>query len=168
MTEFARIAGGDQALRLLGVDPLAEAPFRSYLADEAEQIDYAAAHRLIAEPGAVVVSEALAGRLGLELEDELQVSVGGRFSPAWLVGILQPADSASRQALDDLIISDIASAQEIAGMSGRLSRIDLILDEDKAEMLRAALPVGIQLLAVKEENALDQMVATLSNSTCKR
>ena len=159
VTEFARIAGGDQALRLLGVDPLSEAPFRSYLTDEAEQIDYAALNRLIAEPGAVVISEALAGRLGLELEDELQISVGGRFSPARLVGILQPTDSASRQALDDLIIGDIASAQEIAGMSGRLSRIDLILADDEAETLRAALPAGIQLVNVKEENTLDQMIA---------
>ena len=159
VTEFARIAGSDQALRLLGVDPLAEPPFRSYLADEAEAIDFAALNRLIAEPGAVVISEALAARLGLELESELQISAGGRFSRARLVGVLQPADNASRQALDDLIISDIASAQEIVGMSGRLSRIDLILDGDEAAALRDALPAGIQLVDVKEENALDQMIA---------
>ena len=159
VTEFVRIAGNDQALRLLGVDPLAEPPFRSYLADEAEELDYAALNRLIAEPGAVVISEALAQRLELELEGELQISAGGRFSPARVVGILQPADNPSRQALDDLIIGDIASVQEIVGMSGRLSRIDLILEEDEVEALRAVLPAGIQLVDVKEENALDQMIA---------
>ena len=159
VTEFVRIAGNDQALRLLGVDPLAEPPFRSYLADEAEELDYVALNRLIVEPGAVVISEALARRLRLELEGELQISAGGRFSPARVVGILQPADNPSRQALDDLIIGDIASVQEIVGMSGRLSRIDLILEEDEVEALRAALPAGIQLVDVKEENALDQMIA---------
>ncbi len=159
VTEFVRVAGVDQALRLLGVDPLAEPPFRSYLAGEGQAVDYAALNRLIAEPGAVVISEALAGRLGLALEAELHISAGGRFSSARVVGILQPADAASRQALDDLIIGDIASAQEIVGMSGRISRIDLILEAEAAASLSAALPAGIQLLAVKEENALDQMIA---------
>ena len=159
VTEYARVNGADQALRLLGVDPIAEPPFRSYLADEAEQMDFAALNRLIAEPGAVVISEALAGRLGLAREDELEISAGGRFSSARVVGILKPADSASRQALDDLIIADIATAQEFAGMSGRLSRIDLILGDDERGALAAALPAGIQLVDVKEENALDQMIA---------
>ena len=159
VTEFARVAGADQALRLLGVDPIAEPPFRDYLANEAEQVDYAALNRLIAEPGAVVISEALAGRLGLELEDDLQISAGGRFSSARVVGVLKPADNASRQALDDLIICDIATAQEFAGISGRLSRIDLILDDSEVEALGAALPAGIRLVDVKEENSLDQMIA---------
>ena len=42
VTEFVRVGGSEGALRLLGVDPMAEAPFRSYLADEDdEQVDYA-------------------------------------------------------------------------------------------------------------------------------
>lgn len=159
VTEYVRVEGGDQALRLLGVDPLAEPPFRSYLADEAEQVDFAALNRLIAEPGAVVISEALATRMGLGLDSELRISAGGRFSPGRVVGILKPADNASRQALDDLIICDIASAQEILGLSGRLSRIDLILDDGDIDLIAAALPAGLQLTDVKQENALDQMIA---------
>jgi len=159
VTEFLRVDGADQALRLLGVDPLVEGPFRSYLADENEEVDFAALNRLIAEPGAVVISEALAGRLGLSLDDELRLSAGGRFSAARVVGILRPADKASRQALDDLVISDIASAQEIVGFDGRLSRIDLILEAAEAEALGAALPAGLRLLDVKEDNSLDQMIA---------
>ncbi|MCY3832882.1 MAG: FtsX-like permease family protein [Chloroflexi bacterium] len=159
VTEFVRVAGGDQALRLLGIDPIAEPPFRSYLAGEAEQVDFDAVNRLITEPGAVVISEALAARLGLGLDDELWISAAGRFHAARVAGILRPADSASRQALDDLIISDIASAQELVGLSGRLSRIDLILAEDEIARLSAALPTGLRLVDVKEENALDQMIA---------
>ena len=159
VTEYARLAGSDQALRLLGVDPLAEAPFRAYLAAQDEAIDIAALNRVIAEPGAVVISRALAQRLGLEAEDSLQISAGGRFSAGRLVGILNPQNSASQQALDDLIISDIATAQEIVGMSGRLSRIDLILDDSEIEGVRAWLPAGLRLIDVKAENALDQMIA---------
>ena len=159
VTEFLRVAGSDQALRLLGVDPLVEAPFRAYLAAEDDEVNVAALNRIIAEPGAVVISESLAGRLALNVEDSLQLSAGGIFSAARLVGLLKPENSASRQALNDLIISDIATAQEIVGMSGRLSRIDLILDADEVESLGAALPVGIRLVDVKQENSLDQMIA---------
>ena len=159
VTEFARVGGSGQTLRLLGVDPLAEPPFRSYLAGAGAEADWRALNRLIVEPGAVVVSEALAGRLGLELEDGLEISAGGRFSRARLVGILRPDNNASRQALDDLIISDIATAQELIGRSGRISRIDLILDAEQVAPLRAALPAGIRLVDVKEENSLDQMIA---------
>ena len=159
VTEYARVTGSDQTLRLLGVDPLTEPPFRSYLAGAGAESDWNALNRLIVEPGAVVLSQSLAGRLGLALEDRLEISAGGRFSSAQLVGILQPDNNASRQALDDLIISDIATAQELIGMSGRISRIDLILDADQVAPLRAALPAGIRLVDVKEENSLDQMIA---------
>ncbi len=159
VTESVRLDGSDQVLRLLGVDPLAEAPFRSYLAAENDEVDIASLNRIIAEPGAVVISEALAQQLALEVEDELRISAGGRFSSARLVGILRPDNSASRQALDDLIISDIATAQELVGMSGRLSRIDLILEDDQIAALSATLPPGIRLNDVKEENSLDQMIA---------
>ena len=79
--------------------------------DADTETDWNALNRLIVEPGAVVISQSLAGRLGLALEDRLEISVGGRFSSAQLVGILQPDNNASRQALDDLIISDIATAK---------------------------------------------------------
>ena len=159
VTEFVRIEGSVQALRLLGVDPLSEAPFRSYLVGESDDVNYEALNRIIAEPGAVVISEALAGRLELEREDSLLISAGGRFSEALVVGILRPDNNASRQALDDLIICDIATAQEIAGLSGRLSRIDLILYDDEIRPLDEALPAGIRLVDVKAENTLDQMIA---------
>ena len=159
VTEFVRVAGSDQAFRLLGVDPFVEPPFRSWLADENEAVDYDALNRIIAEPGAVVTSGALAQRLGLELEDTLQISAGGRYSLGRVVGILKPENNASRQALDDLIISDIATAQEMVGLTGRLSRIDLILEESEISRLADSLPPGIQLVDVKEDNALDQMIA---------
>ena len=159
LTEFVRVDGGDQALRLLGVDPLSEAPFRSYLGAEGDAVDYEALNRLIVEPGAVVVSEALAQRLNLGLDDGLVISAGGRFSAAHVVGILRPENDSSRQALDDLIISDIATAQEITGLSGRLSRIDLILDDGEIAPIAAELPAGIRLVDVKADNALDQMIA---------
>ncbi len=159
VSEYARVAGSERALRLLGVDPIAEPPFRSYLAGEDESVDVTAMTRLMTQPGAVVLSESLASELGLARGDTLQISAGGRFTAGRLVGVLKPEDNASRQALDDLIISDIATAQEMVGLPGRISRIDLILGADEVQPLVEALPQGLQLVDVKQENALDQMIA---------
>ena len=159
VSEFARIAGSEQALRLLGVDPLAEPPFRPYLAADGGEMDYTALNRFIAEPGSIVISETLAERLGLESGAVIDVSAGGQFHEARIVGILRADDRSSRQALDDLIISDIATAQEFVDMAGRLSRIDLILDADEVAGVKSALPGGVSLVDVKAENALDQMIA---------
>ena len=41
--------------------------------------------------------------------------------------MLQTSDDASAQALDNLILTDIATAQELVGKPGTISRIDLIL-----------------------------------------
>ena len=157
LTEPVRVAGSQQVLRLMGVDPFAEPPFRPYLGDGSG--DFNALSRLIAEPGSVVVSDSLAQRLGLALNDTLRISAAGPYSQARLVGILQAENQSSQQALDDLIISDIATAQEILERAGRLTRIDLILDPDSdISALEAALPAGLTLVDVKRENALDQMI----------
>ena len=158
VSELARISGSEQALRLLGVDPLVEAPFRPYLAGE-EETDFAALNRIIAEPGSVIISDSLAERLNLSLNDQIELSAAGRFSNAQIAGILKASDNSSRQALDDLIITDIATAQEFIGGAGRLSRIDLILEDEDVARVRAILPTGVALVSVKEDNALDQMIA---------
>lgn len=159
VSEFVRRRESEQALRLLGVDPFAEPPFRGYLQGQQGDTDFEALTQLIARPGAVVISEALAGRLGLAAGDEFDISAAGRFHRARIVGILQAESASARQAVDDLIISDIATAQEWTGSAGRLSRIDLILSRDDAERIRAQLPAGINLVESDQGDALDQMIA---------
>ncbi|MCY4146851.1 MAG: ABC transporter permease [Chloroflexi bacterium] len=159
VSEYARVPGSDRPLRLLGIDPLAEQPFRSYLTGRDEALDIVALTRLMTEPGAVILSDSLAAELGLTRGDSLRVSAGGRFTEARLVGLLLPDNRASRQGLGDIIISDISTAQEMVGSPGRLSRIDLILAADELEPLSAALPAGLQLVDVKQENSLDQVIA---------
>ncbi len=162
ISELVRIAASGRPLRLLGIDPFVEAPFRPYLAadpDGDDRADFAALHRLIAEPGAVVISDSLAQAFSLKLNDALDISAGGRFTSGRVVGIMQPQNDASRQALDDLMIADIATAQEIAGLAGRIHRIDLILDADDIQRIIEVLPAGVSLVDVSRESALDQMIA---------
>jgi putative ABC transport system permease protein len=141
---------GDRPFQLLGVDPFAEAPFRNYLwgaggAQLTELTD------LLTRSGAVLLTSETATYYGLAAGDILVLEVGGYQREAFLAGLLTPADDLSRRTLDGLVLTDIATAQELTGRLGRLDRIDLILPGDEgvvSEEYRALLPAGVQIVGV--------------------
>jgi putative ABC transport system permease protein len=142
---------GNRPLQLLGVDPFAEPPFRRYLAAEGEVplVDLTA---FLTRRGAVLISTDVARRYGLAPGARITLEVAGRRRPAFIAGLLQPADGFSRRALEGLILADIATAQELTGRLGRLDRIDLILPEEDpalAERIQALLPPSARLLPVE-------------------
>lgn len=129
-------------MQLLGVDPFAEAPFRSYVTNGQEvPVDQLTA--FLTQPGAVLLSSDVADRYGLAAGAPLSLTVGGYERTAFVAGVLQPADSLSRRALDGMILADIATAQELTGRLGQLDRIDLIVpegDDGVLARLEALLP----------------------------
>ncbi len=141
----------DQPLRLLGVDPFAEAPFRSYLGQvgEAEPApDYLTT--LMVEPDMVLLSTAVAERYGLAPGDTLTARLGMTRHTLTIAGLLEPSDDLSRRALDTLLIADISTAQEVLGRVGRLHRIDLLIapgaaGEAALARIRAILPPDARL-----------------------
>ena len=148
-------------LRLLGLDPWSEAPFRGYLGGALTAGKDLT--RFLTTPGAALLESATAARLGLEIGDTLPVRVGAREERLLLVGILKPADAAAREALANLALVDIATAQEILDLPGRLTRIDLALPEGAAgeqarREIATLLPPGVHLArASARPEALEQM-----------
>lgn len=148
-----RIAGaGDASLRLLGLDPFAEAPFRGYLAAADDRgIDLAA---LIAGEPVLYLPGATLTRLRRAPGHTVQVQAPGGA----MTVTLGPAIEAPGRDLDGLAFADIAFAQRLLGREGRLDRIDLILGPGGAEAVTAALPDGVHLVsAARRGNALVQM-----------
>lgn len=151
---------GGVTFTLLGIDPLAEAPFRGYLG-AGGQLGLEKIAALMTVPGTILLSATTAERYGLEpcspfaLADavpadacRLMLSINGETRYVHLIGLLEPSDDFSRRALDTLILADIATAQSLIGTSGRLTQIDLILPEDfDSTALSAALPPGTQLVS---------------------
>lgn len=134
---------GGRAFNLLGVDPFAEAGFRDYRIGSGGQgrawLD------LVSRPGAFVLQEQAAARLGLGIGDSVVVTVAGRQRSGFLAATLAEG---GRPGLGDVVISDIATAQEWLGWNGRLSRIDLRVEDDaEASRIAAVLPQGSQLLS---------------------
>lgn len=156
-------------LRLLGVDPFAEAPFRSYFAGAGGALPLEAFARLLVDPGTVVLSQTLAERYGLSPGDELTLRVGARDETVTVVALLAPADAISRRALEGLILADVSTAQELLDQAGFLSHIDLIFDEtDPAGRAAMAavldrLPPGVRLerTATRSET-VQQLIAAFN------
>jgi putative ABC transport system permease protein len=142
----AYLHSGEETLHLLGIDPLAEAGVRSYL----EALQPEILRRLMVEPGAVLMPAVTAARLGLDAGDTLRLMVGATIRDVHIVGLLRPPQAREQLALDGVLVSDIATAQELLGREGLLDRIDLVLrDEPAAQALRRALPPGLQLLPAR-------------------
>jgi len=161
---------GSRPIQLLGVDPFAEAPFRSYLAGPpapgaapsgAPPTDSLLA--FLTSPGALLLSESLAAEYGLAVGDPLTLDAAGRRTEGHVAGLLRPADGLTQRALDGLVLADLATAQEITGRTGRLDRIDLILPaDDPGQAIRIAglLPSSARIVAAQSRTgAVAQMTA---------
>jgi len=133
-----------QALHILGVDPFSEAPFRSFVAggaagfaaDGRRGVDVGA---FMTTRGAVVLSSVTAGRAGVAPGDTLPVLVGGVAWQLPVLGTLEPSDALARAGLADVLLMDVSGAQDLLGLVGSLSHIDLILPDPPADapLLRA-------------------------------
>ncbi|MGB1252309.1 MAG: FtsX-like permease family protein [Candidatus Promineifilaceae bacterium] len=151
---------GEQTFTLIGVDAFAEAPFRNYLGG-----DNAASGqgllRFISERNGVLISAENAQSANLKLDQTFALNTGGIEYDVNLVGTITPADDLARRGLQGLIFTDIASAQEMLGMVGRLSRIDLIInDNSDLVAIKSILPPDVKIeSAAASSNAIQQMTA---------
>jgi putative ABC transport system permease protein len=139
-----------RALQLLGIDPFSEAPFRPYLGRGAGAGSRALG-RFVTEPGAVLLARETAAELGVAVGGGLVLRVTGRPRPVRVVGLIEPDDARTRQALAGLVVADVATAQELLDRPGRLSRVDLAVPggpsgEATLGRVRAVLPRGAEVV----------------------
>jgi putative ABC transport system permease protein len=109
-----------ETLRLLGLDPFADALFRDFATGAAG----AAVDRLITESGSVLLAASTSARLKLRPGEQFTLKTSGRTQPARLLDYLE-AGRQPTAAVDGLMIADIATAQTLLDHIGRLSWIDL-------------------------------------------
>jgi len=186
---------GERPLQILGVDPFAEAPFRSYLGHglggDAAKSGFSQAQGpsagdltvFLTQPGALLLSQQTAARYGLQpcptLKADLDSSEpgcrillesGGRQSLAFLAGVILPGgDDASQRllqrTLDGLILVDISSAQEILGRVGTLDHIDLLLPEDETRLQAALADLKARLPAGVQVQPVSARQGTIQEMT---
>lgn len=125
---------GDVTLQAIGIDPFAERPFRDFLFGGG-LTPQGNLGSLITTPNTVVLSNSLVDYYQLGLGSEIEILVGGRTREVTVVGIVVPNTRLNREALNDLVVMDIATAQEITGKIGYIDRVELILPEDQPGLI---------------------------------
>ena len=159
------VAYQGQTLQLLGIDPFAERRFRNLLNYLSEETQSDLLPRLLTQPGTLLMSSAQAATLGLAAGESLELLISGHTRQAQLLGLFEPSPQLAT-AMQDLLLTDIATAQELLGRIGRLSRIDLILPLTESEGLaaiKAQLPPQARLLpAATRGRAMREMSRAFS------
>lgn len=144
-----KMSKGDTSLTLLGIDLLADRAVRDWTSGfgggTVKGDQEAKPSPLIGSSDRVVVSQATAQRLGWKVGETRTVGAAGRKKTLELAGVLRPNGAASSAALDNLVLADISTAQSVLDQIGRLDRIDLILGEKDAGLLKTRLPEGVTL-----------------------
>ncbi|MDE2997156.1 MAG: ABC transporter permease, partial [Bacteroidota bacterium] len=159
---YARL-GSDNGpvVQILGIDPLAEAPFRSYTRGPGSGIDLGA---FMTPPFSGIVSAETADSWGITEGESIGLAREGLRFDVELQGFLETDQTFDTEALANLLVVDISTAQSLLGAQGQLSRVDLILPGDEeartAELSRIqeALPSLARIETASARSAtLDQM-----------
>lgn len=148
------------SLLVLGVDLPSESGVRNYhlgdagsreysrggdgenvaLRDTQSGTDTSSFARFITQPRSIALSKTLAARHNLKIGDALILFVGARREKFFITTLLD-GESVRGAFGGDFALIDIASAQETFSQLGKLSQIDLVVDEDKLTQVAAALRV---------------------------
>ena len=170
---YARLHDG-KTLQLLGIDPLSDAQFRPYTGSAASP--YPSNNRssspanfttsLLATPNTALTSVETAESLALKPGDALTLGIADKRLSVEIVALIEPQNSLSAESLRNILITDISTAQELLGLEGRLSRIDLIAQQDERgerllERISASLPPEA---AIQSSAARSETVAQLTRS----
>jgi putative ABC transport system permease protein len=133
-------------LRAFGIDALADAELRPWAGVGGELPEPVPLGPLLTTPGGFVATAALLQRLGTSAGDELPLSVGGRPVRARCLGTIAPPPLVA-EGLADVLLVDIATAQEWTGRLDRVDRLDLRLEPER---LPAGMDIEAALAAVRE------------------
>lgn len=148
------VSAGDESMlgRLIGVDVFSERTLRSYT-KMSSSLDENAFRKFLTQPNEVVLVGALARRLHATEGSSLQLTVGDHRAQIHVIGVIEPVGVA-RSQLTNLIICDLATAQELTGSLGRIDRIDTLLQTPQQEQdLTARLPHGLVLRSTRQQSA---------------
>jgi putative ABC transport system permease protein len=140
--EGALTLPGGRRVVLLGLDPFVEAPFRDEFTAFTGEVDLLA---LLTTPGAVALPAPLADELGVSRGERIKAVTAGGAVELEVAGRLE-TDPDRAAASSGYAFADIATAQELLGMVGTLSRIDLIASDELADVLAGLLPEGVEIV----------------------
>ncbi len=165
-----------ETLQLLGVDLFAEPMFRNQPGQALPKDDQANGNvstrtnrdsLKLLHNGTVILAQSTAERLGASVGSSIEIA-DSRFT----LTLISTVDTKVQANFENIAMVDISTAQEVLGLHGKLSRIDLVLPlksqpapvtqrtkkiEQNIEYIESSIP-GVQVIeAARRNNALIQM-----------
>ncbi|HYC60516.1 MAG TPA: FtsX-like permease family protein [Thermoanaerobaculia bacterium] len=137
---------GQHPVRILAVDLLSDLHFRDY---RYARIETGAKHDTLGDyfalfgSDSIIVPAPFANERGLRIGSRVTLNVLGRRVPMVVRGVLE-AEGPATAFNGNIIVCDIATAQSSFGLLGKLSRIDLLVPEER-DVSRIALPPGSRI-----------------------
>ncbi len=124
---------GRRVFKLLGVDLFAERPFRDYLSETGSSID-GVFKDLFTKHNSIILSEENLKKLNRSIGDSIKVQINGKEKYLLISGFIKE-DENNRSALENLFITDIASAQELTEKKNNIDYIDVIIKNESEEKI---------------------------------
>ncbi len=155
-----------RVFKLLGVDFFAEQPFRNYLANSGVSIN-SELKDFLTKPNAIIISKASLYRLSKSVGDSLRVLINGKRKTLYIVGLIT-GDEQNKSALENLFITDIASAQELTEKNNSIDYIDVIIKNNfEEQFIQSLLSEGfiLQKSASRSQTAEQMLEAFNINLT---
>ncbi|MDO9085960.1 MAG: FtsX-like permease family protein [Anaerolineaceae bacterium] len=147
-----------QPILILGIDPLLDYPFRSYLGEDVTQLSQLLS--IISRPDTGIIARDLSEEFGISIGDEINYIFEGKSAKLKIVGLISSEELLAKESLKGVIIVDIATAQEAFGKKGILDRIELIVENQTTEnLIKNNLEPGMVFRSTQEQNEqLENMV----------
>ncbi len=150
-----------RTIRMLGIDPFADAGFRNYLGQASGTPNLETLTSLLTASNRVLISKKLAAEINIRTGDSLGINTAFGEQKVIVAGLMESDNSFTEQALSGIMLTDIATAQEILKMGDHISHVDLMLDVESTDLMnriKETLPPGAQLVSSNaRSNAVRQM-----------
>ena len=159
-----------RVLRILGVEPFADSQFRPYIGIAPNGNTMADVVELLTTPSTALMSMGTADSLGLSSGDTIALDVSGVERRVRIVGLIEPENRLSAETLENLLVTDISTAQELTSSEGYLSHVDLIIPDGEPgqlmlERLKSALPPETAVVTPSNRSeAVEQLTASFDQN----
>lgn len=148
---------GDE-FRLVGIDPISESAMerQRFITDAPDDTSDDNVRNMLTWINAVAISAKQASKHGLRVGDTINVKIGDIGKTLKIAAKL---DNGSNPGLDQVLIADMATAQELLGVRGMIHRIDLVLTDDQVSRLKAWLPPSLLLQETRRQHTSTQAMS---------
>ena len=150
-------------VQLVGIDPFSEFEIRTWQQGIIESLPDDSLQRLLIEANTIVVEAGFLKQYHLQVGDQLQLEINKQSVQLAIIAAFNAPEIYQSQ-LQNWLIGDISTVQELLNYQGYISRIDLLIAADNKQLLeqiQLLLPEGVQLVTVAGHG---KAIARLSQS----